>query len=292
MADAHGNHNPHHQHQQTFYLPSQSQPNTLPDHSHLHQNPHQHQHTALPTPPLVGYNSYQYASTYASDSTSPTTPTTGATARGSPYGTATATSRINPLHRGEACLTCRRRKMKCDAGKPCCGPCSRQGKADECEYEESRFLAQIARLETEVAQLRARIRELEGTPDPAPSSSSSGSVSGNPTNLPSGAGSPESGRPLHVGEFDYAQSQSPSQSHSQTGYTPYMAAQTQTSNVRRSPGQEGIRTASGFGYDGQQQQQYSQQPQQHYARPQGQHTPSPQNLTPSTELNPEVFGRM
>ncbi|EJD47613.1 hypothetical protein AURDEDRAFT_151341 [Auricularia subglabra TFB-10046 SS5] len=70
--------------------------------------------------------------------------------------------RASPLHRGEACLTCRRRKMKCDAAKPHCGPCSRAGKADECEYEETRFLAQINRLEDENSALRDRIRELEG----------------------------------------------------------------------------------------------------------------------------------
>ncbi|KZV98426.1 hypothetical protein EXIGLDRAFT_308529 [Exidia glandulosa HHB12029] len=101
-----------------------------------------------PTPPLA---SSLFPSNNMHTDNSPTSPTTST--RGA--------VRANPLHRGEACLTCRRRKMKCDAAKPSCGPCSRVGKADECEYEESRFLATIARLEEQVQMLQERIRDLE-----------------------------------------------------------------------------------------------------------------------------------
>ncbi|KAH7098141.1 hypothetical protein BKA62DRAFT_713967 [Auriculariales sp. MPI-PUGE-AT-0066] len=74
-----------------------------------------------------------------------------------------------PLHRGEACLHCRKRKMRCDAVKPSCGPCTSFGK--ECEYEISPYLRQIQRLQYEVEMLRARVAELEGR-SPASSLSS------------------------------------------------------------------------------------------------------------------------
>ncbi|KZV87483.1 hypothetical protein EXIGLDRAFT_839956 [Exidia glandulosa HHB12029] len=64
------------------------------------------------------------------------------------------------LSRGEACLICRRRKMKCDAGRPC-GSCVRSGKGEECEYEDTRYLVQIHGLQSHVVALQQRIRELE-----------------------------------------------------------------------------------------------------------------------------------
>ncbi|KZV85925.1 hypothetical protein EXIGLDRAFT_698912 [Exidia glandulosa HHB12029] len=67
-----------------------------------------------------------------------------------------------PLHRGEACLICRRKKMKCDGAKPSCGPCTRAGKGSTCEYEDTRFLVRINELEGQVSTLQQRIRELEG----------------------------------------------------------------------------------------------------------------------------------
>ncbi|KAH7098134.1 hypothetical protein BKA62DRAFT_713952 [Auriculariales sp. MPI-PUGE-AT-0066] len=107
--------------------------------------------------------------------------------RGSPYAHGGFSSRPTPLHRGAACLSCRRRKMKCDAAKPSCGPCSRQGKAEECEYEESKFLVTIQRLEAEITHLRARVRELEaaatanGQPIPPPSTTASSSATADGT---------------------------------------------------------------------------------------------------------------
>ncbi|KAH7098140.1 hypothetical protein BKA62DRAFT_759445 [Auriculariales sp. MPI-PUGE-AT-0066] len=70
-----------------------------------------------------------------------------------------APSRAASLQRGAACLHCRRRKTRCDAVKPACGPCASTGKS--CEYEISLHLQQIRDLEDEIVQLRARIVELE-----------------------------------------------------------------------------------------------------------------------------------
>ncbi|KZW01175.1 hypothetical protein EXIGLDRAFT_830149 [Exidia glandulosa HHB12029] len=70
-------------------------------------------------------------------------------------------SRHTTLPRGEACLVCRRRKLRCDAVRPACGTCSRSGKASECEYADTRFLTTIRGLEEQVEALQTRIRELE-----------------------------------------------------------------------------------------------------------------------------------
>ncbi|KAH7098138.1 hypothetical protein BKA62DRAFT_713959 [Auriculariales sp. MPI-PUGE-AT-0066] len=90
--------------------------------------------------------------------------------------------RAAPLHRGEACLHCRKRKMKCDALKPACGPCSRSG--NECEYEISPYLKQIHQLQDEAIQLRARLAELEGRSPVSNSSSISPLSSQTETYLP------------------------------------------------------------------------------------------------------------
>ncbi|KAH7098133.1 hypothetical protein BKA62DRAFT_713948 [Auriculariales sp. MPI-PUGE-AT-0066] len=83
--------------------------------------------------------------------------------------------RTMPLHRGEACLHCRKRKIRCDANKPSCGSCARNGHS--CEYEVSPYLLQIQKLESENAQLRARLATLEATS----TSCSSYALSGGPS---------------------------------------------------------------------------------------------------------------
>ncbi|KAG9124829.1 hypothetical protein FRC07_010087 [Ceratobasidium sp. 392] len=40
------------------------------------------------------------------------------------------------LQRGSACLTCRRRKLKCDANKPACTSCVRTGRSQTCSYDD------------------------------------------------------------------------------------------------------------------------------------------------------------
>ncbi|KAF7293823.1 Zn(2)-Cys(6) binuclear cluster domain-containing protein [Mycena chlorophos] len=67
----------------------------------------------------------------------------------------------NNLPRGKACMTCRRRKIKCDGRKPACGQCRRTpGTADDCEYPiEGRSRTQ--QLEETIKRLHERIGELE-----------------------------------------------------------------------------------------------------------------------------------
>ncbi|KAF7296362.1 Zn(2)-C6 fungal-type domain-containing protein [Mycena chlorophos] len=66
-----------------------------------------------------------------------------------------------PLQRGKACLSCRRRKTKCDSTRPICGPCSRNPNfADDCEYDdEGPADSQI--LEEQIRILQQRINELQ-----------------------------------------------------------------------------------------------------------------------------------
>ncbi|CAK5270677.1 unnamed protein product [Mycena citricolor] len=68
------------------------------------------------------------------------------------------------LPRGKACMSCRRRKIKCDGRKPACGQCTRSSASgivfDECEYPlEGRSRTQ--QLEETVKKLQSRIGELE-----------------------------------------------------------------------------------------------------------------------------------
>ncbi|THU82065.1 hypothetical protein K435DRAFT_972090 [Dendrothele bispora CBS 962.96] len=68
---------------------------------------------------------------------------------------------LPPLHKGKACSNCRRRKVRCDAVKPVCGPCLRStGAFSDCEYTESGF-TQTQQLQDQIAVLEARIEELQ-----------------------------------------------------------------------------------------------------------------------------------
>ncbi|KAL5512035.1 hypothetical protein ACEPAH_5254 [Sanghuangporus vaninii] len=67
----------------------------------------------------------------------------------------------NPLQRGSACLSCRKRKMKCDATKPVCRQCVKANRADECDYDDGRQKSRTQILQEKIAKLEDRIRELE-----------------------------------------------------------------------------------------------------------------------------------
>ncbi|KDQ11068.1 hypothetical protein BOTBODRAFT_57612 [Botryobasidium botryosum FD-172 SS1] len=58
--------------------------------------------------------------------------------------------------RGNACTTCRRRKIKCDSGRPVCTPCIGSGCASGCHYE-------IAPAKSTTKWLQRRLEELEET---------------------------------------------------------------------------------------------------------------------------------
>ncbi|KAF9015955.1 hypothetical protein BDZ89DRAFT_1141812 [Hymenopellis radicata] len=64
------------------------------------------------------------------------------------------------LQRGQACIYCRRRKMRCDGARPICGQCSRSRRPDDCQYtDQGRSRMEI--LEESIARVEARIHELE-----------------------------------------------------------------------------------------------------------------------------------
>ncbi|KAI9437432.1 hypothetical protein H4582DRAFT_2057807 [Lactarius indigo] len=70
-------------------------------------------------------------------------------------------SSTSTLQRGKACLNCRRRKMKCDGIRPVCGPCGRANRPDDCEYTDGQGRTRTQMLEDTIAQLEARIQDLE-----------------------------------------------------------------------------------------------------------------------------------
>ncbi|KAH8103333.1 hypothetical protein BXZ70DRAFT_719990 [Cristinia sonorae] len=73
------------------------------------------------------------------------------------------------LARGNACLPCRKRKMKCDGAHPVCYQCTRKGRPDDCEYTNGQGLTRSQMLEENIALLETRIRELENADATAPS---------------------------------------------------------------------------------------------------------------------------
>ncbi|KDQ14231.1 hypothetical protein BOTBODRAFT_354104 [Botryobasidium botryosum FD-172 SS1] len=83
------------------------------------------------------------------------------------------------LVRGNACLQCRARKHKCDAGRPC-GPCTKSGKSARCAYDASK--SRMSVLEDRLQELQSSIKALEshrsrnGTSPPRSSSSSDESL--------------------------------------------------------------------------------------------------------------------
>ncbi|KAJ7458971.1 hypothetical protein FB451DRAFT_1182559 [Mycena latifolia] len=89
-------------------------------------------------------------------------------------------SSLNPIQRGpKACTNCRRRKIKCDSGKPICSQCRLRPprSRDPCEYPRPEGLipheSPTQMLET-IQALRARIEELEYVTPPDPSRGYSG----------------------------------------------------------------------------------------------------------------------
>ncbi|KAH8108078.1 hypothetical protein BXZ70DRAFT_914071 [Cristinia sonorae] len=69
--------------------------------------------------------------------------------------------------RGSACLSCRRRKMRCDGVRPVCGQCVHMEREYDCEYTDGPMPSPTQLLERDVARLEARIRELESDPQRA-----------------------------------------------------------------------------------------------------------------------------
>lgn len=61
-----------------------------------------------------------------------------------------------------ASLNCRKRKLKCDAGKPACQQCIRAGSESECSYDNGKALSKTQILQQRIAQLEAKLTSLQG----------------------------------------------------------------------------------------------------------------------------------
>ncbi|KAF7294639.1 adenylate kinase [Mycena indigotica] len=64
-----------------------------------------------------------------------------------------------PLQRGSACLSCRRRKLKCDGTRPICTQCTKMTR--ECEYDDKKQKSRTQKLKEKLSMLEQRLRELE-----------------------------------------------------------------------------------------------------------------------------------
>ncbi|KAJ7157317.1 hypothetical protein C8R46DRAFT_423643 [Mycena filopes] len=65
------------------------------------------------------------------------------------------------LNRNQACASCRRRRIKCDARRPVCGPCEVSSRADDCEYTDNQNRSRADILEEDISRVQDRIYELE-----------------------------------------------------------------------------------------------------------------------------------
>ncbi|KAH9918366.1 fungal-specific transcription factor domain-containing protein [Epithele typhae] len=77
------------------------------------------------------------------------------------------------LQRGMACLSCRKRKMKCDGARPVCTQCSKANRGTDCEYYEKKRTSRTQLLQAKITKLEARLRELEAEQSPDSASSPS-----------------------------------------------------------------------------------------------------------------------
>ncbi|KAK0438779.1 hypothetical protein EV421DRAFT_939628 [Armillaria borealis] len=73
-----------------------------------------------------------------------------------------------PLHWGQACIHCRRRKMRCDGARPICGQCTRGNRSEDCQYRDSQGRTKMEILEENISRVEARIRELENPQEQGP----------------------------------------------------------------------------------------------------------------------------
>ncbi|KAF9015259.1 hypothetical protein BDQ17DRAFT_1340748 [Cyathus striatus] len=114
-----------------------------------------------------------------------------------PKTAGTTSGRPNTLRRNQACRSCRKRKLKCDAARPHCGTCVKQWQAlisvpapvgyahptePQCSYDpveglklapETDPVEKIRQLEDEISQLKTRLQEQIATRSASPNQGSS-----------------------------------------------------------------------------------------------------------------------
>ncbi|KAK0210132.1 hypothetical protein DFS33DRAFT_259258 [Desarmillaria ectypa] len=85
------------------------------------------------------------------------------------------------LARGSACLCCRKRKLKCDGGRPVCRQCTKMNRVEECEYDDMTVKSRTQKLQEKLSMLETRLRELESDPSRSQTSSAETSPEAGPS---------------------------------------------------------------------------------------------------------------
>ncbi|KAF9464608.1 hypothetical protein BDZ94DRAFT_1297108 [Collybia nuda] len=76
------------------------------------------------------------------------------------------------LRRGTACLSCRKRKLKCDGTRPVCRQCDKMNRGHSCAYDDKQQKSRTQLLKEQLAMLEKRLQELESNPSGSRSSPS------------------------------------------------------------------------------------------------------------------------
>ncbi|KZP05271.1 hypothetical protein FIBSPDRAFT_1054185 [Athelia psychrophila] len=84
----------------------------------------------------------------------------------------TMPSKPKPIPRGSACLSCRKRKMRCDGERPSCTQCAKAGRSEDCDYDDQHQKSRTQVLEERIVMLESKIRRLEAAASSSSSSSS------------------------------------------------------------------------------------------------------------------------
>ncbi|CAE6412281.1 unnamed protein product [Rhizoctonia solani] len=103
----------------------------------------------------------------------------------------TPPTEVRMLSRFEACLVCRRRKLRCDATQPECDRCRATGSI--CQYQDPAYRSRTRVLQEQIKELEAKIQQIElQRGGPRGSSRASGSPSHSGSNIGSSVTSPQS----------------------------------------------------------------------------------------------------
>ncbi|KAF6758215.1 hypothetical protein DFP72DRAFT_808130 [Ephemerocybe angulata] len=64
------------------------------------------------------------------------------------------------LRRGLACLSCRKRKLKCDSVRPVCSNCTARKRESECEYDDTKKKSRVQTLKEKKELLQSQVQKL------------------------------------------------------------------------------------------------------------------------------------
>ncbi|QRW00834.1 Fungal Zn(2)-Cys(6) binuclear cluster domain [Ceratobasidium sp. AG-Ba] len=118
------------------------------------------------SPPILRSDSQQTVLRLDELASSSNSPNSGSSSVGE--RTPAPTTHTIALQRGSACLTCRRRKLKCDANKPACTSCTRTGRSQTCTYDDGLPKSRVQVLTSKVRDLEEKILAMETTRNGSP----------------------------------------------------------------------------------------------------------------------------